>query len=205
MNGSHWTDAEDNVVIAAYANTRRLAEVAAELGRTRNAVIARANRLGLSSMENFEKVVASDWYQKINKAHAGKPKELDWDRIIALAQYANTHGEIAGVIGCTKQAVGRILYKHGVLLRCQVRALLFLEPVRSKRLNHRQLGLANGQWMQMLVRRGLVSLHPVAYALNDYQLTEHGMTFLTNNGLLEKKAEYQVWETKRETSADCAD
>ena len=42
--------------------------------------------------------------------------------------------------------------------------------------------------MQILVRRGLVSLHPAAYALNDYQLTEQGMTFLINNSLLGKES-----------------
>lgn len=205
MNGSHWTECEDNVVIAAYANMRRLKEVAEELGRSRNAVIARANRLGLGSMQHFERVVQTDWYQKINKAHAGKPRDLDWNYIIRLAEHANSHDEIAAVVGCTKQAVGRILYKHGVLLHCQVRALLMLHPVCSKRLDHKQLGVTNGQWMQMLARRKFVSVHPAAYCLNGYELTDLGLLFLVSNGLLERKEEFQVWETKDAISSDSGD
>lgn len=45
-----WTDADDAVLRAGYEAARRVRDIAADLGMTKNMVIARANRLGLSGM-----------------------------------------------------------------------------------------------------------------------------------------------------------
>lgn len=45
---TQWTDEMDEVVRAAYRDRIRLAEVAQKLGVSRNAIIGRARRLGLS-------------------------------------------------------------------------------------------------------------------------------------------------------------
>jgi hypothetical protein len=61
MTQFNHTPETDAIIRAAYESGRFLEEVARELGISKNAVIGRANRLGLSRAGNQNRAVSEKW------------------------------------------------------------------------------------------------------------------------------------------------
>jgi hypothetical protein len=186
MNHRPWTDAEDNVVIAAYANTRRLKEVAVELNRSRNAVISRANRLGLGSHANYDRVIRTDWFQALAKQNTGggpKPT-LDHALICKLAPISRSYEHIMKHTGGTVAGVAKVIYQNDKLLFQQWKVLVKLHSsCFFYLLSREQLEISPG-WMRRLITKGYVTEHSAPGKVTGYRLTEAGLDWLKRNELI---------------------